>query len=46
MTPVPPLDEKVDESKFVQWIVELRDMDTRERALLELRYIFFIFFIN
>lgn len=48
-TPLPPdgaitpakhtEDEKVDESKFLQWIVELRNADTREKALLELRLV-------
>jgi len=31
-----PEDEKVDEAKFLQWIVELRSYETREKALLEL----------
>ena len=38
-----PEDEKVDEAKFLQWIVELRSYETREKALLELRYVSLIF---
>lgn len=35
-----PASQPVEREKIYQWILELTNPDTRENALLELRYVF------